>query len=159
MVLHPEIVHKAQEELDSVVGSDRLPQLSDREKLPYIEGIVQETLRCVHLPVCLKYLIRRWYPVVPLGLPHRSLKDEVYRNMLIPKGSTIFANLRSADFTCVESSKTISRGMSLDEKIYKDPEAFNPDRFVAKLGYTPEPFFPSAFGFGRRFDSSFIRVL
>ena len=47
MVLHPEIVHKAQEEIDSVVGSDRLPQFGDREKLPYIEGIVQETLRYV----------------------------------------------------------------------------------------------------------------
>ncbi len=47
MVLHPEIVHKAQEEIDSVVGSDRLPQFSDREKLPYIEGIVQESLRYV----------------------------------------------------------------------------------------------------------------
>ena len=111
------------------------------------------------ISICLKCLIRRWYPVVPLGLPHRSLKDEVYRNMLIPKGSTIFANLRSADFTCVESSETLSRGMSLDEKIYKDPEAFNPDRFVTKVGYTPEPFFPSAFGFGRRFDPSFICVL
>ena len=49
MVLHPGIVRKAQEELDSVVGSDRLPQLGDREKLPYIECIVQETLRYVHL--------------------------------------------------------------------------------------------------------------
>ena len=47
MVLHPEIVHKAQEEIDSVVGSDRLPQFDDREKLPYIEGIVQETMRYV----------------------------------------------------------------------------------------------------------------
>ena len=50
----------------------------------------------------------------------------------------------------------VSSGMSLDENTYKDPEAFNPDRFVAKPGYTPEPFFPSVFGFGRRFDPSVL---
>lgn len=35
MMLHPETQRKAQQELDSVVGTDRLPTFEDRERLPY----------------------------------------------------------------------------------------------------------------------------
>lgn len=49
MLLHPEVQKKAQEQIDQVVGPDRLPDFSDRESLPYIDCIVQETLRCVQL--------------------------------------------------------------------------------------------------------------
>ena len=45
MMLHPEVVMKAQAELDSVVGADRMPEFDDREHLPYINAIVKETLR------------------------------------------------------------------------------------------------------------------
>jgi cytochrome P450 len=46
MVLHPEIQEKAQQELDAVIGSNRLPDFSDRPALVYIEHIVQEVYRC-----------------------------------------------------------------------------------------------------------------
>lgn len=45
MTLHPEWQRKAQKELDEVVGVDRLPTLSDRENLPYIEALMKEVLR------------------------------------------------------------------------------------------------------------------
>lgn len=45
MVRHPEIQTKAQGLLDSVVGRGRLPEFSDRAKLPYIDFIVQELYR------------------------------------------------------------------------------------------------------------------
>ena len=45
MVLHPEVQGKAWAEIDSVVGKDRLPTFADKDKLPYVEHIVQETLR------------------------------------------------------------------------------------------------------------------
>ena len=35
MLLHPEILAKAHQEIDSVVGSDRLPTFSDRASLPF----------------------------------------------------------------------------------------------------------------------------
>ncbi|KAF5536033.1 cytochrome p450 [Fusarium mexicanum] len=72
MVLHPEIQDKAQQELDAVIGSNRLPDFSDRPALVYIEHIVQE--------------IYRWSPLAPLGIPHKSLHDDIYKGMLIPKG-------------------------------------------------------------------------
>ncbi|RBQ72950.1 hypothetical protein FVER14953_06100 [Fusarium verticillioides] len=74
MVLHPEIQEKAQQELDAVIGSDRLPDFSDRPALVYIEHIVQE--------------IYRWSPLALLGIPHKSLHDDIYKGMLIPKGTS-----------------------------------------------------------------------
>ena len=43
--LHPEVVRLAQEELDRVIGGDRLPEFSDKPQLPYISAIVKEVLR------------------------------------------------------------------------------------------------------------------
>ena len=45
MVCYPEVVAKAQKELDSVTGGDRLPDFSDRPRLPYINAIIKETMR------------------------------------------------------------------------------------------------------------------
>ncbi|KAK7045302.1 cytochrome P450 [Favolaschia claudopus] len=121
MVLYPECQIIAHKEIDSVVGASRLPTFSDRGDLPYIECILQETLR--------------WNPVAPLGVPHRSTQDDVYRGMFIPKGSIIFANIR---------------GMALDENTYKDPTKFIPERFIPSPAGPGEPEFGSLFGFGRR---------
>lgn len=53
MVLYPEVQRRAQEEIDGVVGPDRLPDFNDRPYLPFVEAVLRETLR--------------WHPVVPLG--------------------------------------------------------------------------------------------
>ena len=45
MVLYPSVLHRAQEEIDRIVGSDRFPLFSDREDLPYVDALVKETLR------------------------------------------------------------------------------------------------------------------
>ncbi|KAE9405311.1 cytochrome P450 [Gymnopus androsaceus JB14] len=71
MVLHPEYQAKAQAEIDAVCGNDRLPNFEDHESLPYIEYIMREVMR--------------WRPVVPMGIPHRSLQDDVYNGMFIRK--------------------------------------------------------------------------
>jgi cytochrome P450 len=53
MQLYPEVQRRAQEEIDRVIGNDRLPTLADRPNLPYIEVVIKEVLR--------------WNPVAPLG--------------------------------------------------------------------------------------------
>ncbi len=53
MTVNPQIQYKAQEEIDRVIGADRLPDFSDRKLLPYVEAVYLETMR--------------WYPPVPLG--------------------------------------------------------------------------------------------
>ena len=35
MMAHPDVLEKAQKEIDTVVGSDRLPTFEDRSRLPY----------------------------------------------------------------------------------------------------------------------------
>jgi hypothetical protein len=51
MVLYPDVLAKAQAELDRVVGSHRLPDLSDRSTLPYLDAIITETFRYVSFNV------------------------------------------------------------------------------------------------------------
>ena len=45
MVRYPEIAKRAQAEIDSVVGRDRMPTIGDRESMPYLDCILKETLR------------------------------------------------------------------------------------------------------------------
>jgi len=45
MTLFPEKQEKAQQEIDAIVGLDRLPEFSDRGSLPYLEAVLQEVLR------------------------------------------------------------------------------------------------------------------
>ncbi|KAF9456739.1 cytochrome P450 [Collybia nuda] len=121
MMLYPECQAKAQAEIDTVVGSGRLPDFDDRESLPYIECVLQETLR--------------WNNVLPLGVPHCSLEDDIYNGMFIPKGSIVIAN---------------TRGMALNENTYSDPHTFNPSRYLSKPIGKGEPYPIAHFGFGRR---------
>ena len=48
MVLYPEVQKRAQDEIDQVIGNERLPRFSDRDSLPYIGCIVQ--VGCPLLP-------------------------------------------------------------------------------------------------------------
>lgn len=45
LMLYPEIRKKAQAEIDHVVGPERLPHFSDRDKLPYVEACLTEAFR------------------------------------------------------------------------------------------------------------------
>ncbi|KIV90822.1 hypothetical protein PV10_05430 [Exophiala mesophila] len=122
LVLHQELQKKARAEIDAVVGLDRLPSFDDRDKLPYIERLIQETTR--------------WCPLSPVGVPHATVEDDVYKGMFIPKGSVVFAN---------------AYAMTHDERYYKDPDTFDPDRYISKAeGGRGEPLPEGPFGFGRR---------
>ncbi|KAK0473645.1 cytochrome P450 [Armillaria novae-zelandiae] len=120
-ILYPEVQAKAQAELDTVVGQARMPNFDDRPQLPYIEAVLSEALR--------------WNPVVPLGVAHAALKEDIYNGYYIPAGATVIGNVWA---------------ILHDEKDYPDPLVFNPDRFMPEEGkeLPPEP--TAAFGFGRR---------
>lgn len=98
MLLNPEAQRKGQEEIDRVVGAGRLPDFTDRDALPYVECIVQETmryLRCLLCTIAAFSLQRcRWHPVLPLGVPHKAVAADEYRGMHIPAGATVIANAR-----------------------------------------------------------------
>lgn len=45
MILYPEVQKKAQDEIDAVTGGSRLPKLSDRASLPYLNAMIKEIYR------------------------------------------------------------------------------------------------------------------
>jgi len=124
MVMHPEVLEKAQKEIDSVVGRDRLPTFSDRASLPFVDAVLSETYR--------------WGVPVPLSLPHRLMEDDVYRGMFIPKGSLVFGNVWA---------------ITRDETLFTNASAFLPERYLEKVDPAlarkrdPRSY---VFGFGRR---------
>lgn len=79
MTLHPEVQKRAQEEIERI-APDRLPTFEDYSSLPYIRSIIKE--------------VARWAPVVPLGLQHRVMQDDVYEPYFIPKGAAVIGNIR-----------------------------------------------------------------
>ncbi|KAI0774796.1 cytochrome P450 [Trametes elegans] len=123
MAMHPDAQRNAQDELDSVVGVDKLPTFADRESLPYINALLKEVLR--------------WHTMAPIGIAHRSIADDVYEGYFIPAGSVIIPNIWA---------------MSQDESAYPDPDRFLPERFLREGRIDPNVRDPTtfAFGFGRR---------
>jgi cytochrome P450 len=132
MILHPWVFVAAQKEIDEVVGSFRSPTFEDREKLPYLDALVKETLR--------------WRPVIPNGLNHATSEADVYEGYRIPKGTTISFN---------------TWGMHQDPTYFPSPEEFAPERFLPETDerfreeLKGENIFPgrhghSGFGWGRR---------
>ncbi len=71
MLRYPEAIKKAQEEIDRVIGPDRLPTLEDRDSLPYVDCVIGETIRYVLIhPLHDGYHENqhpRWQPTAPLG--------------------------------------------------------------------------------------------
>ncbi|KIP12391.1 hypothetical protein PHLGIDRAFT_332753 [Phlebiopsis gigantea 11061_1 CR5-6] len=124
MLHYPEVQKKAHEELDRIVGADRLPEFEDKDRLPYIMGIMIETLR--------------WRNVLPLAIPHRLMVDDEYKGYHLPAGSLIVAN---------------TWAILHDESKYPNPDVFDPSRYLKPDGQldpnAPAPT-EAAFGYGRR---------
>ncbi|KAL4254416.1 cytochrome P450 family protein [Abortiporus biennis] len=125
MVKYPHIFKKAQEEIDRVIGFDRLPDFDDRESLPYLNCVIKE--------------LYRWHPPTPLGVPHYSMKDDEYLGYNIPAKSMMIANIW---------------GMTRNADAYPNPEEFIPERFE-DLEKSPSQVdlkdpYNLIFGFGRR---------
>ena len=54
MTLYPDVQERAQDEIDRVIGKDRLPSIGDQDKLVYTGALIKEVLR--------------FAPVAPLGV-------------------------------------------------------------------------------------------
>ncbi|KAL1711347.1 cytochrome P450 [Schizophyllum commune] len=100
----------------------RLPTMADRSSLPYVNALALEVLRS--------------HAVVPNGASPRVIEDDVYEGHFIPKGSLVMPILWS---------------MLHDERTYRRPMKFWPERFLATEGRPPEKDPKTiCFGFGRR---------
>lgn len=99
----PGFIVAAQDELDRVVGTERLPCFDDLDNLPYIQAVVEENFR--------------WRHLLPTGVPHATSSDDFYKGFWIPKDSLIVP-LYSA--------------MRKDSSLYNDVEEFRPERWLGK---------------------------
>ncbi|KAF7366222.1 Cytochrome P450 [Mycena venus] len=127
MTVYPEAQAAAQREIDRVVGNDRLPDISDRSQLPYVDALCKEVIR--------------WHVVVPLAVRRTSEDYPYYRDgeldpLLIPRNSLIIANIWK---------------MAHDPERYSNPLVFDPNRFIPTDSRAAEQD-PAriCFGYGRR---------
>ncbi|KIJ11532.1 hypothetical protein PAXINDRAFT_84362 [Paxillus involutus ATCC 200175] len=118
---HPEAQARVQEEIDTVIGKDRVPTFEDWDQLPQLHAFISEALR--------------WRPIIPLGFAHRATKDIVWRGQCIPAGATVYG---------------CHWAISRDSIAFPDAETFDPQRWLDPTGQlrTDMRFF--TYGFGRR---------
>ncbi|PPQ80118.1 hypothetical protein CVT26_012168 [Gymnopilus dilepis] len=125
MLLYPEVQQRAQKEIDSVVGVDRLPDFKDRQYLPYVDALLQEVLR--------------WHSPTPLAMPHLLRQDDHYRGFHLPAGSIVIGN---------------AWNILHDPSVFSDPFEFQPERHLypqsQEVAEKMEVFDRLPFGFGRR---------
>lgn len=123
MLQFPGAQRKAQDELDSILNRTRLPEIEDRESLPYVTALVKEVFR--------------WHPALPLGIVHKSTADDIYEEYYLPAGTL-----------CIPNAWAILH----DERRYPNPTTFDPTRFLTTEGKlnpeVPDP--RELFGLGRR---------
>ncbi|KAI0088549.1 cytochrome P450 [Irpex rosettiformis] len=148
MTNFPEVMRKAQAELDTVIGQGRPPTFDDMPNLPYLRAVVKETLR--------------WRPVAPLGMStlHAANADDHYEGYFIPKGksTSIVRNENILTYCILTDSIVVANiwAMNRDPTMYPDFDVFRPERFLDESG--KNEVVPSGthnmghvtFGFGRR---------
>lgn len=96
---------RVQREIDDVIGRERRPTWEDRLRMPFTMASVWE--------------MERWKTGAPLGVPREASEDTVVDDFFIPKGTVILANFWAAHF---------------DPKFWKDPNKFDPTRFLNEDG-------------------------
>ncbi|XP_020622991.1 steroid 17-alpha-hydroxylase/17,20 lyase-like [Orbicella faveolata] len=90
-----------QNQLDEVVGRDRMPGLDDRPHLPLVQATIMEALRLGN--------------VAEAALPHYTLKDTSLAGYRVPKDTVVLVNLMN---------------VHLDPNCWENPNSFNPRRHI-----------------------------
>ncbi|KAL1535773.1 unspecific monooxygenase [Salvia divinorum] len=123
LLLHPDKMTKLKAELKSVLGSkQRVVEESDISRLPYLQATVKEVFR--------------YHPVAPLLSPHVAEDETQLNGYVIPKNTKMFVNFW---------------GITRDPSIWKNPECFEPERFLDKdIDFGGQHFELIPFSSGRR---------
>lgn len=122
LLRHPATLQKVQDELDSVVGKDRLVEETDIPNLKYLSAVVKESSRL--------------HPVLPILINHYSMEATELGGYHIPKDSQVFVN---------------TWAIGRDPASWDRPLEFDPERFLTNgLDFLGQDFQFLPFGSGRR---------
>ncbi|GLJ19657.1 hypothetical protein SUGI_0356060 [Cryptomeria japonica] len=124
LMQHPDVLCKAQQELDMHVGRDRLMEESDIPKLKYLQAIVKETLRL--------------YPGAPLMIPHEACEDCTVGGYRVHAGTQLLVNVWA---------------IQRDAAVWERPTEFDPKHFLKsgkEIDVKGQDFELIPFGSGRR---------
>lgn len=122
LIRHPNVMKKLQDELEEMVGLNRMVEESDLGSLKYLEMVVKEILRL--------------YPAGPLLIPHESLENCTVDGYYIPKKSRLIVN---------------AWAIGRDRNVWIDPNKFFPERFIgSQIDVKGKDFELIPFGAGRR---------
>ena len=116
---YPHLQAKIHRQLDDVIGNTkRLPEISDKPNLPYLEAFIAEVQRIVS--------------ETPLAVPHSTTRDTSLAGFFIPQDMTVFVNLWAIHH---------------DPDRWEDPFSFRPERFLDERGrFHSEGFIPFSLG-------------
>nr|QEA08558.1 flavone synthase II [Chrysanthemum indicum] len=126
LINNPKVLEKAKEEIDKVIGNERLVQESDTPNLPYIQAIIKEALRL--------------HPPIPM-LIRKSIENVTVQGYDIPAGTMLFVNIWS---------------IGRNPEYWEMPLEFRPERFLegdvlkSSLDIKGQSFQLLPFGTGRR---------
>lgn len=127
LINHPNIMQKAVQEIDTIVGHHKVVEESDIPNLPYIQAIIKETLRL--------------HPTGPL-IVRESSKDCTIGNYHIPSKTRLFVNVWA---------------IGRDGNHWEKPLEFRPERFLnddgsakGQLDVRGQNYHLLPFGSGRR---------
>nr|AGC29945.1 CYP98A68 [Sinopodophyllum hexandrum] len=101
LIKNPRVQEKAQEELDRVIGFERVMTETDISNLTYLQCVAKEALRL--------------HPPTPLMLPHKANANVKIGGYDIPKGSNMHVNVWA---------------VARDPAVWKEPLEFRPERFM-----------------------------
>ena len=122
LITHPKAMKRAQSEIRRVVGDRRNVTESDVLEMPYLKAVVKEVLRL--------------HPPAPVLVPRETMEDVRIEGYDIPAKTRVFVNVW---------------GIGRDPESWKDPESFEPERFLGSgVDYGGLDFEFLPFGGGRR---------
>ncbi|XP_037445969.1 flavonoid 3'-monooxygenase CYP75B4-like [Triticum dicoccoides] len=126
LIRQPDILKQAQEELDTIVGRERLISESDLPRLTFPRLVIKDNFRL--------------HPSTPLSLPRMATEECEVAGYRIPKGTELLVNVW---------------GIARDPTLWPDPLEFRPARFLpggshANVNIKGGDFGLIPFGAGRR---------
>ena len=103
---HPDVQARIHRQLDDVIGNtNRLPEISNKLNLPYLDAFINEVQRIVS--------------ETPLAVPHSTTRDTSLAGFKIPRDTTVLVNLWAIHH---------------DPDRWDDPFCFRPERFLDEQG-------------------------